>query len=440
MRAVDIITKKRGLSGGTGGELSKEEIEYLVQSYVQGDTPDYQMAAFLMAVYFRGMSADETGYLTGAMLSSGDVINLRRLGLEGPFVDKHSTGGVGDKVSLPLAAVAAAMGVKVPMMSGRALGITGGTLDKLEAVGGYNVNLSPERFAEIIGECGFAMTAQSERIVPADKRMYALRDVTGTVESIPLITASILSKKVAEGSDALVFDVKAGTGAFMKTQQEAERLAASLVRSARVLGKRSCALITQMDVPLGLKVGNFLEVEESLECLQGRGPDDVMELVYEIAARMAVFAGVAATGDEALERAKEVVSSGEALRRFLLNVRLQGANPDELLEQQGKRRGSYSRTLVASQTGWLDVDAGGVGRACVALGVGRARAADSVDADAGVVFECVHGQQVHKGELILTAFSSDERRIDDAFPLIEGAVCVMPSPPSPCPLILKEIR
>ena len=440
MRAASIITKKRGHSSGAGGELSRQEIEYLVQSYVQGDTPDYQMAAFLMAVYFRGMSAAETGYLTRAMLSSGDVIDLRRLGLEGPFVDKHSTGGVGDKVSLPLAAVAASMGVKVPMMSGRALGITGGTLDKLEAIRGYNVNLTPQQFASIIGECGFAMTAQSERIVPADKKMYALRDVTGTVESIPLISASILSKKVAEGSDALVFDVKVGTGAFMKTQDEAESLASSLVSSASALGKKSCALITRMDVPLGRKVGNFLEVEESLECLQGRGPDDVMALVYALASRMALFAGVAATGDEACARAREVVSSGEALRRFLLNVKMQGGSPDELLAQQGKRRGSYWHSLVACQSGWLVADAGGVGRACVTLGVGRSKAADSVDADAGVIFECTHGQQVHKGDLILTAFSSEEEKLDETFPLIERAVSVMPSPPSPCPLILKEIR
>ena len=439
MRAVDIITKKRGLSGGTGGELSKEEIEYLVQSYVQGDTPDYQMAAFLMAVYFRGMSATETGYLTGAMLSSGDVIDLRRLGLSGPFVDKHSTGGVGDKVSLPLAAVAASMGVQVPMMSGRALGITGGTLDKLEAIRGYNVNLTPQRFAEIIGECGFAMTAQSERIVPADKRMYALRDVTGTVESIPLITASILSKKVAEGADALVFDVKAGSGAFMKTQQAAEHLATSLVEAAKALGKRSCALITRMDAPLGLKVGNFVEIEETLECLQGRGSADVMELVCELASRMALFAGMAATGDEAIERAKTAVSSGEALRRFLLNVKLQGGNPDELLAQQGRRRPAYRQELVAEQCGWLCVDAGGIGRACVTLGVGRSKASDAVDSDAGVVFERRHGQHVEKGDLVLTSFASCKKCLDEAFPLIARAVSVQPSPPPAVPLILKEV-
>lgn len=440
MRAVDIITKKRGLLPSKGDELSEGEIDFLVKSYVAGDVPDYQMASFLMAVYFRGMSAAETGCLTRSMLSSGDVIDLRKLGLSGPFVDKHSTGGVGDKVSLPLAAVAAAMGVKVPMMSGRALGITGGTLDKLEAIRGYNVNLSPEHFASIIAECGFAMTAQSEKIVPADKKMYALRDVTGTVESIPLITASILSKKVAEGADALVFDVKVGSGAFMKTLQGAGELATSLVEAAKALGKSSCALITRMDVPLGFKVGNFVEIEETLECLEGQGPDDVMELVYALAARMAALANLAVTQDEALAMAHQAVESGEALKHFLLNVKLQGGNPDELLSWQGKRRPAHRHELVAEQTGWLCVDAGKLGAACVTLGVGRSKASDAVDSDAGVVFQRRHGQRVEKGDLVLTSFASSKECLDEAAGLIARAVNVQPSPPQKLPLILKEVR
>lgn len=434
MRAVDIITKKRG-----GDKLSQAEIDYMIKGYTTGNVPDYQMAALLMAVYFNGMSATETGYLTQSMLQSGQVLNLCQLGLTGPFVDKHSTGGVGDKVSLPLAAVASAMGVRVPMMSGRALGITGGTLDKLESIAGYNVNIDPRVFADVIGECGFAMCAQSANVVPADKRMYALRDVTATVESIPLITASILSKKVAEGSDAIVFDVKEGSGAFMRTHEEASALAQSLVRSAHELGKRSCALITSMDVPLGRMVGNFVEVEESLECLQGRGPRDVMELVYALALKMALFSGVAADEEQALSMAQNAVSSGDALDRFLTNVRLQGGNPDELLSQQGVRRGKCSRSLMASGSGWLKVDAGKLGIACVTLGVGRNRASDSVDHDAGVVFDHVHGERVSKGDRILSVFSSDESRLDRAFPLISRAACVVGDPLPPRSLILQEI-
>ena len=267
MRAVDIIMKKRD-----GGELSREEIASLIDGYVAGRVPDYQVSAWLMAVFFKGMTAPETADLTDVMLRSGSVLDLS--GMTGPFVDKHSTGGVGDKVSLILAPMVAACGIKVPMMSGRALGHTGGTLDKLESIPGYRTALSQAEFRDFITKDGFAMTGQTAEIVPADKKLYALRDVTASVESIPLITASILSKKVAEGAEALVFDVKSGPGAFMKTPERAEALARSLVGAGTAMGKRVVGVITDMTEPLGLKVGNFFEIEEALDCLEGFGPDD----------------------------------------------------------------------------------------------------------------------------------------------------------------------
>ncbi|MCK9171764.1 MAG: thymidine phosphorylase, partial [Treponema sp.] len=275
MRPTDIILKKRGtfirssdgkqnLTGNT--VLTEDEIKFLINDYVEGRIPDYQMSSWLMAVYFNGMTFEETGWLTNVMLHSGDVINLsgyEKSGLTGPFVDKHSTGGVGDKISLLLAPIAACCGIQVPMMSGRALGHTGGTLDKLESIEGYKVSLTPDTFRSLIAKTGFAMTGQTKEIVPADRLLYALRDVTGTVESVPLITASILSKKVAEGAGAFVFDVKYGSGAFMKSIPDAEMLASFLVKTAATMGKKASALITNMDTPLGWKVGNFLEIEET---------------------------------------------------------------------------------------------------------------------------------------------------------------------------------
>ncbi|MCE5256998.1 MAG: thymidine phosphorylase, partial [Spirochaetaceae bacterium] len=294
MRVVDIIMKKR-----SGGELSDEELGFIIDGYVKGDIPEYQISALLMAIFFKSMTARETASLTGHMLRSGDVMDLS--GIPGPFVDKHSTGGVGDKISLPLAPIVAACGAKVPMMSGRALGHTGGTLDKLESIPGYCATLEPAQFRAGIQQDGFAMTGQTARIVPADKKLYALRDVTATVESIPLITASILSKKVAEGADSLVFDVKCGPGAFMKTLPDAEALAKSLVGTGSAMGKKIIAVITDMSEPLGRTVGNFFEVEESLDCLEGHGPADVMELTIRLGAWMLVASGIAASVEQGEE-------------------------------------------------------------------------------------------------------------------------------------------
>ncbi|MBO5608034.1 MAG: thymidine phosphorylase [Treponema sp.] len=443
MRAADIIVKKRGTGNIPGQALSSEEIEFLVNGYTDGSIPDYQMSAFMMAVYFNSMTFEETGFLTSAMLHSGDVINLRSYkipGLEGPFVDKHSTGGVGDKISLPLAPIAASLGVQVPMMSGRGLGHTGGTLDKLESVPGYNVALTPEEFAKLISKNGYAMMGQTERIAPADRKMYALRDVTATVESIPLITSSILSKKVAEGSDALVFDVKFGLGAFMKKLDDAEQLATFLVRTSQAMGKKAVALLTNMDSPLGFKTGNYLELEETLECLQGKGPEDVMELVYALASRMVVLAGKAETVEQGEKMCRDSVESGKAMEHFLCNIKDQGGDPDRLLSEQGKRRSKFHMELKASRDGYIQVDAYKTGIACINLGVGRNKTTDKVDADSGIIFAKRQGDFVKQGEKIMDVYAKDASSLVTGTASLQNALSYSDSPIEKSKLIVKEIK
>jgi pyrimidine-nucleoside phosphorylase len=452
MRPTDIIMKKRGtyirsadgkqvFTGSTA--LSREEIKFLVDSYVAGTIPDYQMSSWLMAVYFNGMTFEETGWLTDAMLHSGDVINLHgyeKDGLTGPFIDKHSTGGVGDKISLPLAPIVACCGIQVPMMSGRALGHTGGTLDKLESIEGYKVDMSPDIFRSLIGKTGFAMTGQTKEIVPADRLLYALRDVTGTVESVPLITASILSKKVAEGADALVFDVKYGSGAFMKSIPDAEILASFLVKTAGTMGKKASALITNMDTPLGWKVGNFLEVEETLECLQGYGPEDVMTETYSLGAEMLLLGGKAATKEEGMAKCRTAVTSGKALLKFLENVQNQGGNPDKLLNEQGKRRSKFHVTLKAMKDGYISLDAYLTGLAGVDLGVGRSRTTDSVCPDAGLILHAKTGSLVKKGDAVMEVYGKNAACLVPACARLEQAVSYTTDKPEDKPLIYSEIH
>lgn len=326
MNAIDVIMKKRGFRSNFEAN-TKEEIEYMISGYVKGDIPDYQISAYLMAIYFNGMTVEETAILTDAMLHSGELIDLSSIRKNNEvFVDKHSTGGVGDKISLPLAAIVASLGVKVPMMAGRALGYTGGTLDKLEAIEGYRTKLAIDEFKNVIDKCGFAIMGQTERVAPADRLLYALRDVSGTVESIPLITSSILSKKVAEGADAFCFDVKVGSGAFMKTIEEARALAKSIVNTAHNLGKKAMALITDMNMPLGRKVGNFLEIEETLDVLENKAPFDVMELTLALSANMLFMAGKALSYQEGINKAERAITSGKAYQAFLHNVETQGGN------------------------------------------------------------------------------------------------------------------
>jgi pyrimidine-nucleoside phosphorylase len=376
------------------------------------------------------------------MLHSGSVINLydsKYNNLTGPFVDKHSTGGVGDKISLPLAPIVASCGVQIPMMSGRALGHTGGTLDKLESINGYNVKMSPDQFKKIISENGFAMIGQTEEIVPADRLLYALRDVTGTVESVPLITASILSKKVAEGSDALVFDVKCGTGAFMKSLQDAEELANSLVKTAQTMGKKASAFITDMNTPLGIKIGNFLEIEETIECLNDNGPEDVMELTYELASEMLILGEKATTRQEAIEKCKDAVKSGKALNKFLENVKAQGGNPEDLLSKVGKQRSQFCTTIKAEKDGFINIDAYKTGIASVTLGVGRNKTTDNVCADAGIIIKAKNGSKVNKDDDLLEVFAKDEKSLEAGAEQLKKAITYSSTELKKNPLIYKKI-
>jgi pyrimidine-nucleoside phosphorylase len=435
MRALDIIIKKRG-----GGELSEKEISFLISGYVDGSIPEYQVSAFLMAVFFQGMTARETSVLTQKMIDSGAVMDLSSLPSfgEGTLVDKHSTGGVGDKVSLILAPMVAAAGAQVPMMSGRGLGHTGGTLDKLESIPGYSTALTPARFAEIIGSCGFAMTGQSSNIVPADKKLYALRDVTATVESVPLITASILSKKFAEGAQHLVFDVKYGSGAFMKTNEDARSLADSLVRTGKELGRGVTAVITNMDIPLGNMVGNFLEVEESIACLENRGWDceiidgrprvsgpsgDLMEVTLTLSAWMLVVSRRVSDFAEGLDLSLRVLAEGSALERFWQNVALQGGDRKRTEELIGVRDGLLVRDITAEADGYLSrMDAYRVGSASVILGAGRSVAEDDVLPDVGIEIMRKPGARVAAGDPILRLYARTEKAMEQAAGYLSDAL------------------
>jgi len=433
LRPVDIIIRKRD-----GAELGDEEIEFLVQGIARGDIPDYQAAAFLMAVVCRGMSDAETARLTRAMIRSGEVIDLSRVG--GPLVDKHSTGGVGDKVSLPLAPLAAACGLRVPMMSGRSLGHTGGTLDKLESIPGYRTDLSPARFAEGIERIGFAMIGQSDTVVPADRKLYALRDVTGTVESVPLITASILSKKFAEGASALVFDVKTGSGAFMQRPEQARELAVSLVRAAGELGRRAAALITDMDQPLGRTVGNFLEVEEAVGCLQGRGPADLEALTLRLAGWMLTLGGLCPDPDEGERIARTRLADGSAWRRFLANVEFQGGDVQALLDPRRSPRSRLSRPVTTAAEGYVRrVDARAMGVAGIVLGAGRSRKEDRVLPGVGITLLKVRGDRVRANDEVALVHADDEARLEEARRLVAGAYAVADEPPPDRPLVIEEI-
>ncbi len=392
MRAQDLIQRKRD-----GDELEPEELAALVAGYTSGEVPDYQMAAFCMAVFFRGMSDAETAAFTRAMLHSGDVLDLSDI--PGPKVDKHSTGGVGDKVSLALAPLAAACGVKVPMISGRGLGHTGGTLDKLEAIPGFQVRLPVERFREILASVGACLIGQTERLAPADRKLYALRDVTATVESIPLIAGSILSKKLAEGIDALVLDVKVGQGAFMRKTEDARKLAEALAGIGRATGKRVVALLTAMDEPLGLAIGNALEVVEAVEVLRGGGPEDLRELTVALTSEMVLAAGLAGGHPEARRMVLGAIADGSGLARLKEIVRAQGGDPRAVDDPSLLPRAASTLTVTAPRAGLVQaVDARALGLAAMTLGAGRTRVEDPVDPAAGIVLRRKTGDYVEEGE------------------------------------------
>jgi pyrimidine-nucleoside phosphorylase len=433
MRTVDLILRKRGSE-----ELSVEEIQYLINGYTTGEIPDYQIAAFLMATYFSGMTDRELSSFTEVMIGSGEVLDLSDI--PGVKVDKHSTGGVGDKTSLICAPIAAAAGVVVPMISGRGLGHTGGTLDKLESIPGLSTDLTVDQFRAQLAAMGLAFMGQSDEIAPADKRLYALRDVTGTVESIPLIASSIMSKKMAEGLDALVLDVKVGNGAFMKKQVEARRLAQAMVGIGRRLDKKVQALITDMNQPLGFAVGNALEVMEVSQTLQKAGPADLTRLSLELSARMIFLGKVTATLDEARKVAEDKLMDGSAYRKFKQVVEAQGGNPQALDRFELLPNATGMREILSPRAGFVSaIMAEDIGRASQMMGAGRARKEDAIDPAVGVILEVKAGEKVEAGSVLCRLYYTGEENLDEAAELVEDAFRISGVRPEERELILEVV-
>jgi pyrimidine-nucleoside phosphorylase len=433
LRAVDIIQRKRD-----GAELSPEEISSFIERYARGEIPDYQASALAMAVFFRGMTAPETVALTRSMMGTGQVLDLSDL--PGPKADKHSTGGVGDKTSLVLAPLAAACGVYVPMISGRGLGHTGGTLDKLESIPGFRVQLSLAEFRDVLRRCRLGLIGQTPEIAPADRKLYALRDVTATVESLPLIAASIMSKKMAEGIDALVLDVKTGDGAFLTRFEDARALARTMVEIGRGMGKRVAALLTDMDQPLGRSVGNALEVAECVETLKGRGPTDLESLSVELAAWMLALSGAAATLEDARRRVRDALGSGAGLRVFQEAIQLQGGDP-RVCDDLARLPAARERTDVkaASEGRVRRIACRTVGRAAMLLGAGRETVDSRIDPAVGLVLHKKVGDLVVPGEPLMTVHVNDRSRLDEALSVLQAAVEIAPEAPASVPLVREVI-
>ena len=437
MRAYDIIRKKRD-----GGVLTPEELQYIVWGATSGGVADEQLAAFLMAVFFRGMDGQrELPAWLDAMLHSGQVLDLSAIA--GRKVDKHSTGGVGDKISLPLAPLVAVCGVKVPMVSGRGLGHTGGTLDKLESIPGFTVDLPIARFAELVDRLGVCLIGQTAEIAPADRKLYALRDSTATVESVPLIASSILSKKLAEGIDALVLDVKVGRGAFMKTLDQARTLARTMVDLCRAVRRDCVALLTDMDTPLGSAVGNAVEVQESIDVLRGHGPDDVRELTLQLGVEMLVAGHAPGVGGDpqlARMRLETALADGGALKRFAQIIEAQGGDPRVCDDPARLPQPRMRRELRAPRSGFVSLlDAELTGLAAVELGAGRARKEDVVDHAAGLLLRKRLGDEVREGEPLAELHASDAARLDAGEARLRTAFGISDAPPQRKPLVLERI-
>jgi len=424
-----------------GLELTPSDIHALIAAYTKGEVPDYQMAAFAMAVCCKGMTSAETLALTEAMRDSGDKMDWSDVPL--PTADKHSTGGVGDKLSLIIQPLAASCGVAVPSLTGRGLGLTGGTADKLESIPGYNASLSLADFKKVVASCGCSMTVQTSEIAPADKKLYALRDVTGTVPSIPLIVASILSKKLAEGAETLVFDVKCGRGAFMKTSDQAAALAQALVNGAKGAGRKACALVTSMDEPLGFAVGNALEVQESIDVLKGEGrqPADIVELSVEFAARMVALAKCVSL-DDARKECRDNLGNGKAYAVFAEMVKLHGGDLAEFERIYAGGGGASSVEVLAPASGYIsDIDAEIVARVAFNLGAGRAKTDDAIDMSAGVLLSVAHGDKVEKGQTLAKLFSKDRAALLDVeAKSLESAFAISGEALSVRRLILEAIQ
>src|SRR5215469_9600864 len=432
MRTVDLIQRKRD-----GEELAPEEIEYLVEGYTRGDIPDYQMSAFLMAVYFSSMTDREVSRLTECMLRSGDTVDLSQV--PGIKVDKHSTGGVGDKTSMIVAPLAAA-GVVVPMMSGRALGHTGGTLDKLESIPGFRTDLTAQAFEKQLSELGLCFIGQTDRLAPADRKLYALRDVTGTVESIPLISSSIMSKKLAEGVDALILDVKVGAGAFMKKQVDARRLAQTMVAIGRRMDKKVRALITDMNQPLGYAIGNALEIMEASQTLQNAGPDDLTKLSLELAAHMIHLGKKAATLDEARRTAEKHLVDGSAYKKFKQVVTAQGGNPQALDRFELLPNATGMREVSSPRGGYVtSINAEDIGIASNMIGAGREKKDDPIDPAVGIILEVKTGEKVEAGSILCRLYYTKEDRVEEAAEMVEDAFRISAQKPDERELILEVV-
>lgn len=434
MNIVDLITKKRN-----GNALTEEEIRYLVMGYTEGDIPDYQMSSFLMAVYFNGMDKEETVALTKIMRDSGDVIDLS--GIEGIKVDKHSTGGVGDKTTLIVGPVAAACGVPIAKMSGRGLGFTGGTIDKLEAIPGYKTSLTREEFMNQVNDKGIAVIGQTGRIAPADKKIYALRDVTATVENLSLITSSIMSKKLAAGSDAILLDVKCGSGAFMKTQEDAEELAQLMVEIGKSDGKDTMAVVTDMEQPLGCAIGNTLEVEEAIDVLKNKGPEDITELSVTLAGIMIYMGNKAESVEEGMQKARTALEDGSALSSFRDMVSGQGGDPAIIEDHTLMPQSEFCIELTAWENGYIAaLDAMKFGLASQHTGAGRERKEDDIDLSAGILLLKKRGDAVAEGEVICKLYGNNEEKLKKALEEIRIAIIISSEKPENTKLIKKIIK
>ncbi len=432
MNMYDIIEKKRD-----GGILSDDEIKFFVNEYTAGSIPDYQAAAFLMAAYIRGFDRNEIYSLTKAMKLSGDVVDLSSI--KGIKVDKHSTGGVGDKTTLIAGPLTAACGVPVAKMSGRGLGFTGGTIDKLESIRGFRTSLEPEEFVKQVNKTGIAVAGQTAHVAPADKKIYALRDVTATIENLGLITSSIMSKKLAAGSDAIVLDVKCGSGAFMKTYEDAKALGELMCQIGRDDGIPTVAAITDMNQPLGKAVGNSLEVIEAIETLRGEGPEDIQELSLQLSGIMIYMGGKAADISEGYEMAKEALTSGKGIKKFREFIRAQGGNPDITEDYELLPFADFEIEIQAPKDGYIaGIDAQKTGIACQRSGAGRATKEDSIDLAAGIVFNKKTGDAVKRGEPLAVIYSTDDSKLESAaFELMDAFE--LSDKPVKTPALIKEI-
>ncbi|RLQ01212.1 pyrimidine-nucleoside phosphorylase [Geobacillus stearothermophilus] len=432
MRMVDLIAKKRD-----GKALTKEEIEWIVRGYTNGDIPDYQMSALAMAIYFRGMTEEETAALTMAMVHSGEMLDLSSI--RGVKVDKHSTGGVGDTTTLVLGPLVASVGVPVAKMSGRGLGHTGGTIDKLESVPGFHVEISKDEFIRLVNENGIAIIGQTGDLTPADKKLYALRDVTATVNSIPLIASSIMSKKIAAGADAIVLDVKTGAGAFMKKLDEARRLARVMVDIGKRVGRRTMAVISDMSQPLGYAVGNALEVKEAIETLKGNGPHDLTELCLTLGSHMVYLAEKAPSLDEARRLLEEAIRSGAAIAAFKTFLAAQGGDASVVDDLDKLPKAAYTSTVTAAADGYVaEMAADDIGTAAMWLGAGRAKKEDVIDLAVGIVLHKKIGDRVQKGEALAT-IHNNRPDVLDVKEKIEAAIRLSPQPVARPPLIYETI-